>query len=288
MLTRRVFLPFPPSSLLVPQIIRALTTIPKGSEVLISYTTTRDVINHSYWKRQLRLQQFFGPSSPPCTCSLCLSDLADGQTLLSRRERIMEEGNRISIPDRDKSRPSSMAQVKKAIRAREKLVEDLLRTYTHPASSSCPRPEMYNAYHQLGYAWGCLGERTGDDEAYQKTIQYSILAVQALGMEIRRSEEESPSVSSEQPEGSPSGSATEEPSPFPLSSSPRSNFDHTILAIFQAAYAYLQMKDRDEEAARDWIKLAIWVHGVTMGGGKALFLERCGTQLDGVGLREFV
>ena len=206
----------------------------------------------------------------------------------------MEEGNRISIADKDKSVPSSMAKVRKAIKAREKFVEDLLKTYTKPASSASPRPEMYNAYHQLGYAWGCLGERTGDDEAYEKSIRFSILALQALGMEIRRSEEEVPSSSSSHQAAEGGGdsataaSATEEPSPFPLSSSPRSNFDHAILAIFQASYAYLKMQRRDEEAAREWIKLAVWVHGVTVGGGKALILERCGKVLDGVGLREFV
>ncbi|KAL7413680.1 hypothetical protein BDY24DRAFT_441464 [Mrakia frigida] len=283
------------------QFVRAVCDIKKGEEILHSYA-----VDGTYGDRQEALRKHLGLGEKSCSCAQCSEDRKDGLENLTTRDRITSEtfGRPSGISSR-----SSAPEIKSRIRELERVVKALEGTYR--SSRGAFRPELFHAYLGIAFAHGTLAIVHQSSQPYEKVIEHHLLGLESLGVVVvGRTQSSSPllpsppssshsSTSTHPSSLSPSSSQylseanSTKPSPqspsssnLPILTAPRAHHHEAVLSALQIAVSNMCLHRL--EPTRRWIRAAIWMEDVAIGGGKELFKERYGEMLATLMLGKFV
>lgn len=264
------------------QTIRAISPIPAGAEVFISYA-----VDGEYEARQALLGKHLPPGLKECPCSLCSDDRKDGRLNLKTRGRIVEDrlSNGSGIDE-----SSSLSAIRNKIKDLEETIRRLVATYGPHRGAF--KPELYHVYQTMSFVHGILAYRARSSEPYKQVVENQYRALESVGVVVvGRSSSSTFRPSATSTTSSSSSSAKKklsdplEPSDLPILTAPRANSHGAVCSAIQVAAAFFALEDHG--SAKRWIRAAMWMEDVAVGGGKALFVVRYEQMLEELGLTRF-
>ncbi|KAH9947158.1 hypothetical protein B0H21DRAFT_739825 [Amylocystis lapponica] len=235
-------------------LIRARESIRAGDEITIPY------INHSsYEERTKDLRQWL-PNG--CDCWLCGEDRKDMEDARLRRDKLAEE----------------LAEELKFVRlcrsslARVRFLEkQLAATYSSSRGPVDLKPLMASAQHAIAKMLIQI-----DPHAMKEAVAEDKRALQSLGFVLPDERSTGPSPASANSLGLP---ITTDRIPSATS------FSEPIFIIFGMVQSFLKLKD--EANAVKWLRAALWILDMSVGGGKNFFMAFMDSTLQYLGLKKF-
>ncbi|TDL25391.1 hypothetical protein BD410DRAFT_766014 [Rickenella mellea] len=236
--------------------VRASRNLQKDEEVTIQYFP-------GHLPFGMRKQMALSNWGFKCRCILCELDKEDGEKLCREREDAM------SRTRQDIGVRYDGGVMRRAL----KLVEDVRRTYSdHEKRGQCNvKPALFNAHHHLARVYGERALMEGT-QFRQSSIEEEMKAVEALGVVIL--------------DRGLSGKIKRNSSlPIDMTQGPTHMNDECVIAVLhivQQLYALDKLR-----RAELWLKTALYLEGVRVGGGWHLFQTRYCVILEELGLTDF-
>eukprot|EP01119_Soliformovum_irregulare_P023616 TRINITY_DN8285_c0_g1_i1.p1 TRINITY_DN8285_c0_g1~~TRINITY_DN8285_c0_g1_i1.p1 ORF type:complete len:826 (-),score=159.25 TRINITY_DN8285_c0_g1_i1:24-2501(-) len=231
------------------QMIRAIRPIPKGEEVMISYTG-----QVTFNERSKNLEKFLKPQI--CQCQLCEEDRADGPENNAVRAQLVSNMD-VAFGYTKIGNSSKANEIQKIIASVEKWRNQMEATY---GSHRTMKPELSAAYQRLSFCHGLMAKYKRES-SYREAIDAMKKSLQHFGIKL---------------------SANPKEKNLPIANAPQMHHEEAISGMVQIAGCYaalnvIQMKNA-------WLTAAEWTCNIEYGGGKMLFMELYGDVLSSLQL----
>ncbi|KIJ56950.1 hypothetical protein M422DRAFT_238538 [Sphaerobolus stellatus SS14] len=247
-------------------VVRATARISKGEEIFITYVP----LSSPYTSREETLQRQFGIS---CHCETCRIERLEDKFTRTRKKTLEEELEvimaRVACKSNDKLLSSTdMSKI-------TSLITKLEATY----SSNAPitKPTLARARHQFATLLQKQAYRSnGNPSIYHQAISEEIEALKALGVPITDCSIKR-YISSEDRGQLPINTAT-----F------TGTYDYEMAVLIMLMIVACFLCIGQEIRAERWLRAALWMESISIGGGRKLFEERYKKILGKTGIQEFI
>lgn len=251
---------------------RASHFIPADTEVFASYVADLPLAF-----RQPRLAKFFGV----CQCELCQADSADpgvreraDKVIRIIRETSDDDATFADIKGSDAASNSQLAAV---VKRRTEMARDLDATYG--AEREMARVDLFFAWESLRAPLRAIAERKGKEKEYLAWGRNEVRSLVALGVDFTAESVMGLATPARFPDAPTALDGTlpiRNPPPFRPVEAARSL---VLLASICERIAALPSSAADAAAkwtaaSRAWLRAAVWVEHLVVGGGKRMFADR--------------
>lgn len=236
-------------------VIRARKSIPKGSEVLISYVNPGNPLA----KRKAVLSKHLDNTpAGKCTCDICKLDELDGNEIVSERARLVKK-----LVSLQTVGPKGVTMDRINGREFKRLLVTLEKTYSSRSKSTNTsknfKPDLFEPYHMYSL-W-----LNNTENKYDESIEYSLKGLASIGIKFDRIK----------------GARNDE---IKFIEIPPVHGSEVVMILISFAANY-GVRDKLEESTM-WMRAAIDVEKLYSGGGKDYFEMRYQAILNHLGLKE--